>query len=132
MERIYGPTANELTMAQREPLRTEFVKQEEAVAAKPKFKVKPLIWKPTGNHYNGFTAKAGKSPLVLEFCSDPYQNGNWNLTVITNIDVTVESSCEIINPLGGYASFDEAKAAAEQFIMDAFNDLMDTTDTETN
>lgn len=102
---------------------------QEAVAAKPKFKVKPLVWKSIRSIYNLHEAEAGTSPLVLRFQSHTTRTGNRDLTVITNIDVTPESSCEYINPPGGYASLDEAKAAAEQFIMDAFNDLMVTDET---
>lgn len=101
-------------------------------ANKPRFKVKPLVWVADDNYPKNLKSEAGTKPLVLRFCINQRPNGTCSLMVLTNIDVNYESSPEYICPPAGYSSVDDAKAAAEQFIMDAFNDLMDTTDTETN
>ena len=89
-------------------------------------KIKPIEWEVNSNHtYGCIKGAAGTGPLEFSFTVTPWKNGKGaSLEVLTNIDVTVESSSEYIG--SGHANIEAAKKAAEVFIYECVMGLIES------
>lgn len=88
-------------------------------------KIKPIEWDSVSKYSDSsIEGVAGSGPLKLNFTITPRRNGQGaSLEVLTNIDVTAESSSEYIG--SGYANVEAAKKAAEVFIYECVMGLIE-------